>query len=71
VIAEAIGRETARDETGLTAGNREQRAAGHHGPQYLHGDVSQHIVAWATLGHRQSDGDRGIQMATGNMADGE
>ncbi|MNZ56926.1 hypothetical protein D3C78_748860 [compost metagenome] len=68
----AVGRQPCRQlETGLAAGNEVDHRRTENCPDHLGDDVGQQVLERKPPTHHQPDRHRGVEVASGNMADGE
>ena len=70
VVAIAIGGQIGHLGAGLAAGNEVQRGCRHDGAQDLGNDVAGQLGKAKTPRHRQTDGDRRVEVAAGDGAEG-
>src|SRR5438445_9993960 len=70
MVAKPIGGEAAFNqvEVGLAAGNEIDDTRPNDRPDHLGDDVREQIRGWKTFPDIQANGDRGVQVTAGNMA---
>src|SRR5689334_11437045 len=72
MVAKSIGGQATfgQVEVGLAAGNKIDDTRANHRPDHLGDDVWEQIRGWKTFPDVQTNGDRGVQVTPGNMANG-